>query len=331
MSKDSSQKLKILYLMKILYEQTDDNHSITMPQIISALGAYGVNAERKSIYNDIERLREYGLDIIGEKHGSTYRYHVGARRFELAEVKLLVDLVQAAKFITTKKSNELIKKLEELTSRHEATKLNRQVYVAERVKTANEKIYYNVDVIHTAIGANCQIEFYYFQWNENKEMVLRKNGAVYKVSPWALSWADENYYLIAYDSEAGKIKHYRVDKMLEVKVVDEAREGRDRFNEADMARYATSVFGMYGGEERNVRLECDNSLAGVMIDRFGTDVFMHPMDENHFSVSVNVVPSGQFFGWIFALGEGVRIAAPEDVVENAREVIKRLAGQYLNN
>ena len=182
-----NQKLKILYLMKILLEETDEMHSITMSEILSKLSSYGVKAERKSIYDDIECLKTYGLDIILEKEGNTYAYRVASRQFELAELKLLVDSVQSSKFITEKKSHQLIKKIEALASRHEASKLQRQVYTMERVKTENESIYYNVDQIHDAIASNVQITFQYFNWNANKQKVLRKNGAIYKVSPWALS------------------------------------------------------------------------------------------------------------------------------------------------
>ena len=217
MPKSSNQKLKLIYLMKILLERTDETHSITMPEIIEALAAYDISAERKSLYNDIENLRVYGLDVIGTQEDRTYSYHIGNRQFELAELKLLVDSVQSAKFITAKKSNELIKKIEGLASKYEASQLHRQVFVTGRVKTMNESIYYNVDRIHTAIAENSRITFQYFQWNVDKKMELRHDGALYEVSPWSLSWDDENYYLIAYDSNEGIIKHFRVDKMLYIK------------------------------------------------------------------------------------------------------------------
>ncbi|MGN0291067.1 MAG: helix-turn-helix transcriptional regulator [Lachnospiraceae bacterium] len=328
MAKGNNQKLKILYLMKILLEKTDETHSITMPQIISELETYGISAERKSIYSDIENLRVFGMDIIGEQQDRTYYYHVGNRRFELAELKLLVDSVQSAKFITARKSNELIKKIEGFASKYEASQLQRQVYVTERIKTMNESIYYNVDVIHTAISANSKITFQYFQWDIHKRMVLRKEGALYEVSPWALSWNDENYYLIAFDSNEDKIKHFRVDKMLHIDVKDEKREGRERFQKFDMAVYAKKMFGMFGGEEQIVRLECVNSLAGVVIDRFGKDVVISKVDDEHFSVNVKVAVSRQFLAWVIALGEGVKIVGPESVKQQMREEADRLVRQY---
>ncbi len=328
MAKSSNQKLKLVYLMKILLEKTDETHSITMSEIIDALQAYGIGAERKSLYDDLETLRVYGMDIIGTQEDRKYYYHVGNRQFELAELKLLVDSVQSAKFITEGKSNELIKKIEGLASQYEASQLHRQVFVNGRVKTMNESIYYNVDRIHTAIAENSRIRFRYFQWNVDKEMELRHNGAVYEVSPWALSWDDENYYLIAYDSIQGIIKHFRVDKMLNIESSGEQREGKQMFKSFNMAAYARKTFGMYGGVEEWVRIKCDNSLAGVMIDRFGKDVSMTRLNEKQFVATVDVAVSRQFMAWMIGLGDGAEIIGPESVVDEMRKEIKRLAGQY---
>ena len=316
MPKSSNQKLKLIYLMKILLERTDETHSITMPEIIDALAAYDISAERKSLYNDIENLRVYGLDVIGTQEDRTYSYHIGNRQFELAELKLLVDSVQSAKFITAKKSNELIKKIEGFASKYEASQLQRQVFVAGRVKTMNESIYYNVDRIHAAIAENSRITFQYFQWNVDKKMELRHDGALYEVSPWSLSWDDENYYLIAYDSNEKIIKHFRVDKMLHIKSNGKEREGRQVFKSFDMAAYARKMF------------ECDNSFAGVMIDRFGKEVSMIRLDDKRFAVNVEVAVSRQFLAWIIGLGEGVKLVGPDNVVEMMNAEIDRLIKQY---
>lgn len=328
MAKLPNQKLKILYLMKVLLEKTDESHSITMPEIIAELEAYGITAERKSIYNDMECLRQYGLDIIGEQYDRTYYYRIGNRQFELAELKLLVDSVQSAKFLTAKKSNRLIKKIEGLASKYEASQLHRQVYVAERIKTMNESIYYNVDNIHNAIAKNSKITFQYFQWNIKKEMELKRDGALYEVSPWALSWNDENYYLVAYDSVEQMIKHFRVDKMLNITVTDEKREGKSLFQTFDMAVYAKKMFGMFYAREQTVKLECANSLAGVVIDRFGKDVMLIPKDDSHFTVNVKVAVSLQFLAWVIGLGEDVKILEPKTVVDRINGEIDRLIRQY---
>ena len=207
-------------------------------------------------------------------------------------------------------------------------KLQRQVYVSGRIKTMNESIYYTVDAIHNAISENRKIRFQYFQWNVKKEMELRHNGAWYHISPWGLSWDDENYYLVGYDSDAGQIKHYRVDKMLHIQMSEEKREGREHFKKLDMADYAKKSFGMFGGKEQEVKLLVANNLAGVIIDRFGKDVMMIPKDEEHFIVNVEVHVSKQFLGWIFSLGEGVRILSPNEVVEQMKQEIERLERQY---
>ena len=323
MPRKENQKLKVLYPLKILQDKTDFEHRISMPEMIKELEKYDVQAERKSIYNDIALLNEFGYDIIGEQTRDGYAYYMAMRQFELPELKLLVDSVQSAKFITERKSNELIKKLETLCSEHEAKQLQRQVFVSGRIKTMNESIFNNVDQIHLAISENKKITFQYWNWNINKEMVLRKDGAQYKVSPWGLSWDDENYYLVAFDDEEKKIKHYRVDKMLRISITNEKREGRDSYRGIDMADYTKKTFGMFGGEERTVTIECENQFAGVMIDRFGKDVSMVKRDENHFAISPKVAVSPQFIGWIIGLGEGVKVSAPDDVVKTIRDTFAK--------
>ncbi len=329
MAKGSNQKLKLLYLLKIFWERTDDEHGLTMSEIIEALGDYNVQAERKSIYADMEALRQFDIDIIGEPQGRQYTYHLGSRMFEMAELKLLVDSVQAAKFITSQKTETLIKKIEEFVSNYEARQLQRQVYVAGRIKTDNEAIYYNVDKIHNAISNNVKIQFQYFQWNEKKEQELRRDGKVYDISPWALSWDDENYYLVGYDSEADSIKHYRVDKMLKIAETENLREGREKFDQFDMAAYSKKMFGMFAGEERRVNLVFENRFANVVVDRFGKDITFFKVDDEHFQVNVNVAVSRQFLGWVMSLGRGVKITGPDEVVEMMKEEVTRLWEDYV--
>ena len=328
--KGEKQKQKMLYLVKIFTEETDDEHFLTLHEIIQKLADYGVNADRKTLYVDFNELRDFGVDIIQEKIGRNYYYHIGCRNFELPELKLLVDAVQSAKAITDKKSQELIGKLESMVSKYEAKQLNRQVIIAGRVKAMNESIYYNIDEIHAAIGADCQIRFKYFQWNIRKEMKLRREGAWYQVSPWALMWDDENYYLVAYDAADDKIKHYRVDKMQKISLTGEQREGKDQFKKFNIPRYTRALFGMFGGEEARVTLEAENSMVGILIDRFGKDIVIHPVDEEHFRTTVNVAVSNQFLGWIMALGGGVKITGPEEVVDRMKAEAARLYEQYIS-
>ena len=328
MPKGSNQKLKLYYLARIMLEKTDDEHMITMPQIRSALEAYGVTADRKSLYDDMEALRLLGIDVIGEKAGRNFYYHVGGKHFEIAELKLLVDAIQSTKFITEKKSNELIKKLTGMASEYEAAQLKRQVFVQGRVKTMNESIYYSVDDVHRAIAENRKISFEYMRWNEEKKMVPYRDKP-YVASPWALTWDDENYYLIAYDEEADSIKHFRVDKLKNIRVLDERRAGKEKFKQFDLARYAKMSFGMFGGEPTKVKIEFKSEMAGVFIDRFGQDISIRPAKKSGWSeTAVDVALSNQFFGWMFALGPCVKITGPADVVARFRDELEAASELY---
>lgn len=328
MPRSENQKLKLLYLLKILLTETDAEHGLSMEELLEKLAREGVNAERKSIYADFLELENYGVEVQKTKEGHNTYYRVVDRDFELSELKFLVDAVQAAKFITEKKSNELIKKLEKLTSIHNAKKLQRQVIISGRVKAMNESIYYSVDALHDAINNNRTVRFRYFNWNAKKEMVFRHDGAYYEISPWGLVWDDEYYYLIGYDAEAGKIKHYRVDKMKNISYTDNPREGRELFEKTDLQQYSRSLFGMFGGDIMPVRLECKNEFAGIIIDRFGTDIMMIPHDAEHFHVTVDVSFSMQFIGWVTSVSEGVKVIGPDKAVERMKEMIDRMKDAY---
>lgn len=327
MSKSANQKLKILYLLRALEEKTDETHPISMPDILNYLEGYGISAERKSIYDDMEILRLYGIDIVATK-GRSCGYYIGSRQFELAELKLLVDAVQSSKFLTTKKSGSLIKKLENLCSENDGKTLQRQVYVADRIKTMNESIYYNVDDIHSAISANKMIEFLYCEWNTSKELVPRKNGELYCVSPWALVWDDENYYLVAYDHKAEMVKHYRVDKIKNINTVDEKRQGNEYFQNFDKGGFSKKTFGMFAGEESYVTLECQDKYIGVILDRFGKDIQIRNGKNGKFTTSVKVNVSSQFFGWITGIGGGIVIISPDKVVSDYREYLNAILSKY---
>ena len=330
MPKGTNQKLKLYRLAQIMLENTDDEHYITMPEIMEELGKYEVTADRKTIYADLRDLSVLGIEVEGEPIGNRYHYRVVNRPFELPELKLLVDSIQSSKFITEKKTNTLIKKLEKLVSKYDAQRLQRQVYVSGRIKTMNESIYYTVDAIHNAISENKKIKFQYFQWNVKKKMVLKKDGEPYIVSPWALTWDDENYYMVAIDSSDEKVKHFRVDKMLNIEFLDKPRLGGEKFSgqNADVCLYAKKVFGMFSGEEEIIKLECKNEMAGVIIDRFGKDTMFIPKDDEHFTANVKVIVSNQFISWIFSLGDGVKIVGPEDILEKVKTEVERLSKQY---
>ena len=311
MAKNGDYKLKILYILKFLQEESDAEHPISCAEIIEKLDAVGISAERKSIYDDIAALERYGIDVQKSSRGKR-GYFIGERAFEAAELKLLVDAVQASRFITGKKSSSLIKKLSSLLSRHEGDLLSRQVYISNRVRTMNDSVLSVIDSIHTAIAKNVQIRFKYYEWTAAKEKKLRRGGKFYQVSPLLLCWQDENYYMLAFDDEAGIIKHYRVDKIMNISFTEEKRKGRELMKNFDLSRYSQKAFGMYGGSEETVTLECTNDLAGVIIDRFGEDLTLFSHGEK-FSVCPSVIVSNNFFGWVMQFGAKMKITAPESV------------------
>jgi predicted DNA-binding transcriptional regulator YafY len=323
MAKSAGQKLKLLYIIRLLSETTDENHPVSTADIISYLEANGIHSERKSIYDDIEKLSEFGYDIIKVSNRLGGGYYMAGRDFELAELKLLVDAVQSSRFITTRKSRSLIKKLEQLAGKHDAGKLQRQVYVAGRIKTENESIYYNIDNIHRAIQENSQISFRYLEWNLKKELVPRTE-AQKQVSPWALIWRDENYYLAAFDETDGIMKHYRVDKMGQVSVLEQPRKGLEQFEKIDPALYTNRTFGMFGGEEQTITLQFPNRLIGVVIDRFGRDVDVRQMTDRVFRVRAKVAVSGQFFGWLAGIGREAVIVSPAAVKEQYETYLEEI-------
>jgi len=330
MARASGQKLKLLYLAKILAEDTDEEHPVSTPELISQLESLGIHSERKSLYDDIACLQQFGYDILQVQSRLGGGYYMASREFELAELKLLVDAVQSSRFITFKKSQELIGKLEKLASRHDAGKLRRQVHVVGRVKAENERVYYCIDALHRAIQDNRQITFRYLEWNEKGQLVPRRQGRLYKVSPWELIWREENYYLLAWDEPAAMMKHYRVDKMAQVEESPERRQGEEAFAGLDLAVYADKTFGMFGGKEETVVLELPSHLVGVVLDRFGREVSLHRKGDNCLRARATVVVSEQFYGWLAGLGSRIRIVSPEWVREEYCSRLQDILKQYLS-
>ena len=321
MAKGANQKRKLLILRDILHTETDEDHPLTLEQLRGLLESRGVTAERKSLYDDLEQLRLQGEDIVTVRD-RTVRYYMGQRAFDLPELRLLVDAVQSSRFITLRKSEALIRKLEGLASRHSASQLQRQVTVSGRIKSMNESIFYTVDTLQLAMAENRAVQFRYFDWDVQKKRRLRRNGEVYTVSPWALLWDDENYYLVAYDHDRTSIRHYRVDRMQNVVCTEEPRQGAAAFAGVDMGAYTRKTFGMFGGKERPVTLRCADRMAGVILDRFGQDTTWIP-DGDGFTVRVSVVISPQFFGWLAGL-EGAVTVTDTDVAAAYREYLRDL-------
>ncbi|MEG2434971.1 MAG: WYL domain-containing protein [Ruthenibacterium sp.] len=327
MPKSELQKLKLLYLADILQRETDETHTLRVQDMIEKLAALDIKAERKSIYDDLAALAQYGYDIVRTQDKSIH-YALAHRDFELPELKLLVDAVQSSKFLSAKKSRELIHKLEGLASRYEAQALQRQVYVTHRVKSMNESVYYSIDTLHTAINADRQITFQYFEWTVQKTMAFKHGGAVYTISPYALIRDDENYYFIGYDAAADKIKNYRVDKMHGIAVTDTVRTGKKYFKNFDMAAYTQKMFGMFGGTEESVEIVFANRLAGVVLDRFGKDCTLFSIDDTHFKIHIKAVVSPLFLGWVAGFGAEARIIAPQSVADQLMALCKNTLEQY---
>ena len=290
-----------------------------MPEIIARLAEYGITAERKSIYDDIITLGELGFDVITLPTRPP-KYSLATRHFEISELKMLADAVASSKFITAEKSRELIDKLRAFAGKYRAGELSRRVYVEDRVKTMNDLSIENIDIVNRAINENKKITFRYFDYGVTKQRVFRHGGAEYLVTPISLVRNDDNYYLVAYDDRDAVNKNFRIDKMAEINVTDEPRDRvsiEARFNPSE---YSNKVFGMYGGREELVTLECRERLSGVIIDRFGTDPTFIRSDFG-FRVSLRVMISPNFFAWVLGFGKDMRIIAPEAVRE---ELISRI-------
>lgn len=311
-------------------ENTDEQHHLKMSEILEKLNNVGIKAERKSIYSDMELFRQFGVDVICQKT-DTFGYYIGERDFELAELKLLADSVQSSKFITKKKSNALIEKIEGLTNKYCAKELQRQVYVYDRVKTLNETIYYNVDTLHNSITENMKIAFKYYEYGIDKKKKLRNNGQDYIVSPYSLSFSEDNYYLIAHYPKYEKLTHFRVDRMTGIRILEERNTDiKTVTNESfNLGEYMKKTFDMYGGETEMVQIECENKLINVVIDKFGEEVSIRKSDDEHFIVTSNVNISPTFYSWVFTFGDKMKIISPIDVIHKFQEEIKRVNNIYL--
>ncbi len=327
MAKSANQKRKLLALCQLLWERTDEDHPLTVSELISGLERQDIHAERKSIYDDMETLRSFGLDVQSRK-GKVPGWFLGERTFQLAELKLLVDAVQSSKFITRRKSGALIRKLESLASAHQGRQLQRQVYVSGRVKSMNESVYYTIDKLHAALNAQRAVTFRYFEYNVRKEKVFRREGKRYAVSPYGLIWDNENYYLAGFDHAALEMRHYRVDKMAELAVTCLPRQGDESCRDFDIAFYSQKHFGMFRGREGQVTLRCRNSLVGVVLDRFGQEAMLVPDGPDHFTVTVTAVVSPQFLGWVFGLGDAVELRRPGWAVEALAEQLQAVGRLY---
>lgn len=327
MPRSFNQKLKILYLMKFLQEKTDREHPVSVKDIIQTMEAYGISVERKTVYDDIETLRTFGMKI-GSRRGKPAGFYLEERTFELPELKFLMDAVQSSKFITEKQSAALVRKLENLASVHEAKKLKSQVFLMPGIKTLNEEIYTNIETIYDAISANRQISFRYYQWTLSRELKPKRGGERYRISPGKLLWNNDNYYLMGLDESSGIVKHYRVDKMMDVAVEEEKRSGESVFRDFDMGRFSAETFGMFDGKETILKIRFSNELVGVVLDRFGKKAVLQRSDDTHFFLQTHIRVSGQFFGWLTGLGPGAEIVSPEKVRKEYKSFLTKILKTY---
>ena len=326
MSKNENQKLKLIRILEILLENTDEEVGITMKDLIERLDTYGIKAERKSVYDDFLALDALGFEVIKLDTRPT-SYTLGERIFEFAELKMLVDAIQSSRFITAEQSRKLIAKLEVFAGARRKAELSRAVVVEDRVKTVNRASLYSIDCIHAAINGGVRLSFTYFDYGANKEQILRHGGAPYDVTPKALLWSDDNYYLVAYDEAEGVIKNFRVDKMLKTALVDKRPSEAAAAAVVDPATYSRRIFGMYGGEDTLVTLEFDKRLVGAVIDRFGKDVSLIPVGDR-LRTSVRVMVSPTFFSWVFSFGGGISISSPEKVRASYRARLENSLKEY---
>lgn len=325
MAKSENQKLKMFYISKILEEESNMEHPISCKDLIEKLLDYDITAERKSIYTDVEYLNKFGYDIEFDSNRGSGGYYIGERKFELAELKMLVDMVQSSRFLTQKKSRELIRKLESMTDKYSASELQRSVYVDRRAKSENESVFYSVDTLNQAMNNNLSVSFQYSEYTVDKKIMLRKNGALYNVSPYYLVWNNDNYYLIGVDNTIGEIRHYRVDRMKKLSMNQDSRQYKELFKDFDIATFTKSVFNMYDGEKKKVSLCCANSLINVIIDRFGKDIITRPnADGKTFNAITEVYGGPQFYGWILGLNGQVKIESPSDICEDFKNYVGKI-------
>lgn len=327
-----SKRLSLIYLQELFLQKTDETHFLKMPQILAFLEKKDIFIDRRTVYTYFKLLNYTGFDIVPVREKGDCKYHHPQRIFDITELKFLIDSIAASKFLTEKKSKELIDKVKSLASDYDNAALNRSVLLGNRVKSINNTVLENLDSIYAAIADNNKITFQYMCWNPQHKLEYQKGGKLYSVSPYAVSLNADNYYLIAYDNAAELLKHYRIDKMKNINLLPEAREGKKIFKSFNPVDYTLKTFGMYGGREETVSIECSSSLVGVFIDRFGYAAHLRPdfdnADKTIVRISVNVSP--QFYAWLFALGTGVKILSPDSVINEFIVMTDSVLKNYRN-
>ena len=324
MPKSDNQKLKIFYIRDYLEKNSHEDHPVRAAELIDMLDrCYNIRCDRKTIYSDISALIDYGLDIV-TKPGKNGGYYIASRSFELPELKLLIDAVQSSKYLTEKKSRELIEKLCNLCNEHDAGLMKRNVLVSGRVKSMNETIYYNVDSIQEAISNNLQITFRYFDWNLQRQRQFREKE--YQISPYGLCQDNENCYLLAHSPRYG-VTSFRVDRMTNIVITDIPRVPCPELTGKALQEHANRLFQMFSGEETQVKMRFHKDLINAVIDRFGTQVMLIPDEDEYFTFTTPVVVSPMYLSWIVGFGAKAQILYPQSVVEQCQKMCREALHQ----
>ena len=325
MPKSDNQKLKIFYILDYLQRNSHQDHPVRAAELLSMLDQqHNIVCDRKTVYSDIAALQDYGVDIVSIP-GKNGGYYIASRNFELPELKLLIDAVQSSRFLTEKKSRELIEKLCNQCSVYDARLMRRDVLVSGRVKSMNETIYYNVDAIQDAIAENKQITFRYFDYGLDGKRKYRTKD--YQASPYGLCQDNENCYLLAHSPRHG-VTSYRVDRMNDIRLLPEARTPCPELTGRKLVEHANRLFQMYSGETADVKLRFHRSLVNVVIDRFGRDILLIPDGEEHFVFTVNVAVSPMFLSWVIGFGSKARILYPQSVIDACKAMCLEAMAQY---
>lgn len=318
-------KSRILFLLRYLFENTDDEHAISTNDLIAVLAENGFSANRKTVRDDIDMFCDTGYEILIDKDGKSNSYHFGTRIFELPELKMLVDAVSSSRFISAEKSEALIQKLTSLTSRYEAEDLTAKVFTADRIKADNGKIFLTTDVVSRAIEQEKKVSFQYYDYLPSKEKVLRNNGEVYIISPYALIWSDDRYYLVGFSDKRRELTPFRVDRMTVPQITEQPAVKNMTFNPAD---FTNKVVQMYpSGVEQTVTLRCKNETMRSVIDKFGEDIKVEVIDTQHFTAMVQVQPSQTFYGWVFTFRGDIEIVEPKEVREEFFSIARKVLGE----
>ncbi len=325
MPKSDNQKLKILYILDYLEKNSHEGHPVRASELISMLEhRHNILCERKTIYSDIAALQEYGVDIISMP-GKNGGYFIGTRNFELSELKLLIDAVQSSRYLTEKKTRELIEKLCRQCNEHDARLMRRHVMVSGRVKSMNETIYYSVDAIQEAIAENKQIAFRYFDWGMDGKRVYRSKD--YEASPYGLCQDNENCYLLAHSARHG-ITSYRLDRMSDIRLLKIDRTPCPELTGKALHEHANQLFQMFAGDAVTVKLRFHRELCNVVVDRFGRDTMLIPDGPEHFTFTVKVAVSPMFLSWVIGFGKMAQILYPQSVIDQCRQLCEEALSQY---